>query len=240
MLKENSNTTYPDDPGPTEQSLADPLMSFCNALPDPVYAFDSEGLLTTINNSGALLQGRSASSLQGKRCCEMFWNVENSDNCIVDRALETGQRVEVEMLAGSDAKPTLIIVQPEAGTETKSRGSIVIARDISELRSAEAEALAQRSFMASVADRSPDEIYALDTNGRITWMNERGEADSSLMISGRYLIEFVAEDSREVTNRKLQQTLAGKTQSLKCVQCEPTAQFAMLRFTLRHYGKTMR
>ena len=114
------------------------------------------------------------------------------------------------MLAGCDAKPTLIIVQPEAGTETMSRRTIVIARDISELRSAEAEALAQRSFMASVADRSPDEIYALDTSGRITWMNERGEADNSLMLSGRYLIEFVAEDSRELTNHKLQQALAGE------------------------------
>jgi PAS domain S-box-containing protein len=210
MRNENSNTTYLDDSEPTEQSLADPLMSFCNALPDGIYAFDSQGLLTTVNNIGALLQGRSAAWLQGKRCCEMFWNVENSENCIVDRALETGQRVEVEMLAGSDGKPTLIIVQPEAGTETMSRKAIVIARDISELRSAEAEALAQRSFMASVADRSPDEIYALDTNGRITWMNERGEADNSFMLSGRYLIEFVAEDSRELTNHKLQQTLAGE------------------------------
>ena len=68
MLKENSNTTNLDDSGPTEQSLGDPLMSFCNALPDPIYAFDSQGLLKTINDSGAQLQGRSAAWLQGKRC----------------------------------------------------------------------------------------------------------------------------------------------------------------------------
>jgi PAS domain-containing protein len=174
MTIENSNTNLDDACPSPEPDLVDPLQAFCNALPDPIYAFDDKGLLRTTNNSGAILQGRSAAWLRGKRCCEMFWRVEGSENCIVDRALETGQRVEVELLAGDDQKPTLVIVQPDNGRQ----GAIVIARDISELRRAEADALAQRSFMASIADRSPEEIYLLDTNGRITWMNERGEADS--------------------------------------------------------------
>lgn len=210
MANETSNTTYLEDSDPTEKAQADPLMRILSALPDPIYAFDSHGVLLTTNNSGALLQGRSASWLKGRRCCEMFWRVEGTENCIVERALETGQRVEVELLAGPDEKPTLVIVEPEAEVYGTSRGAVVIARDISELRRAEAEALAQRSFMASIADRSPDEIYALDTNGRITWMNERGEADDSFMLSGRYLIEFVAEDSRELANDKLQRALAGE------------------------------
>ena len=205
-----SNTTYLDDSGPSEATLADALISFCNSLPDPIFTFDSHGVLLTANKSGVLLQGGSATSLPGRRCCEMFWRVEGAENCIVERALETGQRVEVELLAGPEEKPTLVIVQPETDAATTLRGAVVIARDISELRSAEAEALAQRSFMASIADRSPDEIYALDTNGRITWMNERGEADSSLMLSGRYLIEFVAEESRELATDKLQRALAGE------------------------------
>ena len=208
----NDNTTaYLDDTALSESAIEDPLMKIFNALPDPVYAFDSTGVLTTTNNSGALLQGRSANWLRGHRCCEMFWRVEGSENCIVDRALETGQLVEVELLAGPDEKPTLVVVQPEPGDDTRHRGAIVTVRDISELRNAEAEALAQRSFMASIADRSPDEIYALDNNGRITWMNERGEADSSFMLSGRYFIEFVAEDSRALANDKLQRAQAGES-----------------------------
>ena len=184
MANEKSNTTYLDDSASSEPAPAEMLLSFCNALPDPIYAFDSQGVLTTANNSGALLQGRSAAWLKGKHCCEMFWRVEGAENCIVDRALATGQRVEVELLAGDEAKPILVTVQPEPGEGKPSRSAVVIARDISELRSAEAEALAQRSFMASIADRSPEEIYALDSNGRITWMNERGEPGRLFQLHG--------------------------------------------------------
>lgn len=212
MSKNNLETIYLDDScPPTDQVTTELLMMVCNTLPDPVYAFDSQGLLTTTNFSGANLQGSSPASMQGKRCCEMFWRVEGAENCVVDRALATGQRVEVEVLAGAEKKPTLLIVQPDANSARTSQNAIVIARDISDLRRAEADALAQRSFMASIADRSPDEIYALDTNGRITWMNERGEADSSFMLSGRYLIEFIAEDSRELVNDSLQRALAGES-----------------------------
>jgi len=33
--------------------------------------------------------------------------------------------------------------------------------------------------MASVAHRTPDEIYTLDPAGRITWMNERARKESA-------------------------------------------------------------
>lgn len=203
------NSTYLDD-SVSADATHDPLLSVCNALPDSLYVFDGNGVLTTTNNNGALLQGTSVSSLKGRRCCEMFWRVQDSENCIVDRALTTGERVEVELLAGVEAKPTLVIVQPEPAHDMTAQRAVVIARDISELRRAEAEALAQRSFMASIADRSPEEIYALDANGHITWMNERAELDSSFMLSGRYLIEFIAEEHRELASEKLQRALAGE------------------------------
>jgi PAS domain S-box-containing protein len=209
MTNETMDAVYLEDPCSPLADLAVDLPLVCDALPDPIYIFNSQGILLTANKSGADLQGCAADSLPGKRCCEMFWRVEGSENCVVDRALATGQRVEVELVAGEENKPTLVMVQPAPGAATPHR-AIVIARDISELRNAEAEALAQRSFMASIADRSPDEIYALDTNGRITWMNERGEADSSFMLSGRYLIEFVAEDSHALANDCLQRALAGE------------------------------
>lgn len=187
------------------------FQALCSALPDPIYVFDHRGFLTTASDTGAALQGRKTGSLEGKRCCEMFWREEGSDNCVVDRALATGGRVEVEILAGDDAsKPTLVIVQPNLGSENGPQSAIVIARDISDLRHAEADALAQRAFMASIADRSPDEIYALDKEGRITWMNERGEADNFLMLSGRYFVEFIAEDSRDLASQSLQRALAGE------------------------------
>ena len=73
---------------------ADLLLSICNALPDPIYTFDGRGRLITTNSSGEMLQGSPAASLKGKRCCEMFWRVEGSENCVVDRALATGRTVK--------------------------------------------------------------------------------------------------------------------------------------------------
>lgn len=180
------------------------------ALPDALYVFDQDQLLSRFNSAATLLQGRDNPPLAGRRCCEMFWRVEEGDACIVDRAVATNSRVEVEMLAGPKGdRPTLLIVQP-ISEHTVGGSAMVMARDISQLRRAEAEALEHKSFMASVADRTPDEIYTLDPEGRITWMNERAEKDQLLMLSGRYFNEFIAANSRELTDDNLRRTLAGE------------------------------
>lgn len=135
MSNLNTNTLLrnPADDSRTDSDLPPDLFaSACDAFPNGVYAFDRHGRLTTANRAGALLQGRSAGPLIGKSCCEMFWREPGSENCVVDRALRTGERVEVEMLAGDDAgKPTLVIVQPNLGDGPGMRSAIVIARDIS-------------------------------------------------------------------------------------------------------------
>jgi len=205
-----------------ENLPTDLLLTAFNALPDAIYFFDHRRRLTSASDNASKFSTSAGEVLPGKRCCEMFWRAAGSDKCVVDRSLDTGERVEVEILVSTrdDQKrqvggalvlvdmPTLVIVQPlmPAGAP---RTAMVIARDISELRRAEADALAQRSFMASIADRSPDEIYALDMRGRITWMNERSQVENSFMLSGRYFVEFVAEDSRTVFNDSLRFALEG-------------------------------
>ncbi|HVQ38619.1 MAG TPA: ATP-binding protein, partial [Pyrinomonadaceae bacterium] len=113
--------------------------------------------------------------------------------------------------AGAEGQNSIsVIVEPfkldESGTET---GALVIARDISDLRRAEAEAIAHKSFIASIAERTPDEIYALDRFGRITWMNERAEAYRLLMTAGGNFLDIVSEDSRALTSENLRRTVAG-------------------------------
>jgi PAS domain S-box-containing protein len=213
MNKDNLNSLLADSgQSPSVGETSDLLTAAYDALPDALYFFNDEGVLSKANRAGIAVQGCAGEALTGKRCCEMFWRAEDAENCVVDRSRETGERVEVEILVGNDeSKPTLVIVQPlDPGRNGSHSGTVVIARDISDLRRAEADALAQRSFMASIADRSPDEIYALDKDSRITWMNERGEADNFFMLSGRYFVEFVAEDSRAVANENLLRTFAGE------------------------------
>jgi len=226
--------TFPDSSNieSNSDSLLSPEIGSCDildaafaALPDALYVFDQDRLLTRFNSAAALMQGSGNPPLKGRKCCEMFWRVEGGDACVVDRAVASNSRVEVEMLAGPESnRPTLLIVQP-ISDHTVGGSAMVMARDISQLRRAEAEALEHKSFLASVADRTPDEIYTLDPEGRITWMNERAEKDQLLMLAGRYFNEFIAANSRELTNDNLQRTLAGEeTQfEVRAVRTDGTA-----------------
>lgn len=186
-----------------------------DALPEALYLFDEERRLSRINPAGERLEGFEAAQLMGRRCCEMLWRVAGATECLVDRALQNGEAVEVEILTGAQAnRPTLLNVIPLKEARAKLAGSaIVIARDISELRRAEAEILEQKSFMASLADLAPDEIYTLDLMGRFTWMNERARASSDLIptgLLGRHLSEIVGAESRDNVSHNLARTFAGE------------------------------
>lgn len=210
MPKRAQKTVDKNDASPIDSGETALLAASFEASPDAIYLF-SGGRLAMLNNAAVELHLGAESQIAGKSCCEMFWANGSSESCVVDRAIETAERLEVEIPDGPDCnKPVLLIVQPvQLKSGEASRTAIIIARDISDLRRAEADAIAQRSFMASIADRSPDEIYAVDKDGRITWMNERGETDNSMQ-SGRYLLEFIAEECRDLATEKLRSTLAGE------------------------------
>lgn len=186
-----------------------------DALPEGLYLFDSERRLSRINPAGEQLEFGNSLPLEGRSCCQMFWRVEGATECVVDRALKGGETVEVELMAGvCGSRPTLLIVIPLADTKHALDGSaVVVARDVSELRRVEAEVLEHKSFMASLADLAPDEIYTLDLMGRFTWMNERARSSSELFPSGllgRHLSELVAAESRESVTVNLARTFAGE------------------------------
>ena len=48
------------------------------ALPDALFVFDQDRLLSRFNSAATLLQGLGNPPLAGRRCCEMFWRVEES------------------------------------------------------------------------------------------------------------------------------------------------------------------
>ncbi len=199
---------------PVQPDSASVLSAAFFALPDALYLFDADKHLSRTNQAGALLERTETEALVGRRCCEMFWRVEGASECLVERALTSGEKVEVEILAGERGdRPTLMIVVPLRDTQDALTGSsMVVARDISELRRAEAEAFEHKAFMASLADLIPDEIYALDTQGRITWMNERAEGANGVMptaLIGRQFDEIVSPESRDAVGANVKKTLSG-------------------------------
>jgi PAS domain S-box-containing protein len=199
---------------PVQADTTQILSAAFAALPDAFYLFDAERHLSRTNRAGAFLENVDADALVGRRCCEMFWRVEGASECLVERALAGGEKVEVEILAGEQMdRPTLVIVIPLRDAKDALTGStMVVARDISELRRAEAAAFEHKAFMASLADLIPDEIYTLDLEGRITWMNERAEAANDLnrtALIGRHFGEIVSPESKTAANANIKGTLAG-------------------------------
>jgi PAS domain S-box-containing protein len=191
-----------------------------DALPEALYLFNSDKRAVRVNHAGGRLENRSNFELEGLRCCDMLWAVDGAQECVVDRALQRDEPAEIELLTGPDRdQPTIIKVFPIKDTWGNSTGNaIVTASNVSELRAAEADALERKAFMTSLADLSPDEIYALDLDGRIIWMNERAEAANQYLLTGvlrRPVGDFIAEESRAVAADALGRTLAGEE-----VECE--------------------
>lgn len=182
------------------------LAAAFDLLPDGAFLFDCEHRLVKANATAAHIQGDLL--LAGRLCCEMFWRVEGAESCVVDRALENGEKVQVEIQTGADQNNFIDVIVEPLDEMAGGRGALVIARDISDLRRIEAEALAHKSFIASIADRTPDEIYALDLTGRITWMNERAEFLKPLTAPSHFL-EIISPESRKAAEDCLGSTLAG-------------------------------
>jgi PAS domain S-box-containing protein len=199
-----------------QTNSAEVLSAAFAALPDALYLFDAEKQLSRTNRAGALLEKAEAEeALLGRRCCEMFWRVEGASECLVERALACNEQIEVEILAGERSeRPFLVRVVPLRDTQDALIGStMVVARDISELRRAEAEAFEHKAFMASLADLIPDEIYTLDLEECVTWMNERAETANGLnrtALLGKRFSEMVSAESREAATANLKATLLGQ------------------------------
>jgi PAS domain S-box-containing protein len=199
-----------------ENSLSFQLLSAAfESLPDGLFLFDAERHLRFINRAGQRLQSPGGGWPVGRRCCEMFWNSnEDGRGCLVDRAVEEGRLVEVEMQSGPDSETNIILLVLPVQEENsrQKRSAIVIARDVSPLRRAQEAIFEQKAFRASLADRAPDEIYAIDTEGRISWMNARAET-ANMSPSGvlnRHFTEFVVPESRALVQELMINTLAGE------------------------------
>ncbi|HXL80294.1 MAG TPA: ATP-binding protein [Pyrinomonadaceae bacterium] len=198
----------PEDPSLMGRRSNQMLGHAFDALPDGAFLFGSDRRLIKGNANAAQLQDDDLCS--GRLCCEMFWRVEGADGCVVDRAIESGEKVEVEIQSGPEQNLSISIIVEPLDDDNGSRGALVIARDISDLRRAEAETIAHKSFIASIADRTPDKIYALDGAGRITWMNERAEAlKPATTIAGGRFVDIISPESKVVAEQNLERTLHG-------------------------------
>src|SRR5688572_2254641 len=101
-MKQNQPTSGADLPQetPVVEVLASERL-LCDAfdlLPDAVFVFDGARRLVRANSASKQLQ----EIRNGDACCQMFWHVEGAESCVVDRAIESREQVEVEIPIGAD------------------------------------------------------------------------------------------------------------------------------------------
>ena len=197
-----------------EESVSFQLLSAAfEFLPEGLFLFDNQRTLCFINRAGQQLHDPVHGWPVGRSCCEMFWGSGAGKGCLVDRAMQEGRLVEVEIQRHAPAGQTLVLLVVPVQESGNTPGAVVIARDITPLRRAQAAIFEQKAFRASLADRAPDEIYTLDLEGRITWMNARAETANISLPSGilnRHFSGMVVDAARDMFRQMIQRTLAGE------------------------------
>ncbi|MFB6119366.1 PAS domain-containing protein [Halosegnis sp.] len=142
--------------------------SLLDALPDLFFAFDTEGTLTWWNEAVPAVTGYTETDLTEMTPADFFADVDTdrlaaataelreTGTTTIEGTLETaaGEQIPYEFTAGRVANDSSVVF-------------VGVGRDITARRAAERE---QRAIL----DRMGDGFFAVDTDWRLTYVNERG------------------------------------------------------------------
>ena len=185
-----------------------------DSMSDGVFIFDSSRRLKRVNRAGAAMEHTHPRDLLGRRCCDIL-RTDNECQCVVERALEEARSLTIEITPAHFQRQLLVSIEPVLN-EGKVVAVVCTARDISELRDAQAVAREHQSLLANILESARESIYALDTEGRFKWCNSatvKGLGITREEFVGRKLVEMVYEGDRELVAEKLQTALGGQAQT---------------------------
>ena len=185
-----------------------------DAMSDGIFIFDLDRRLVQVNRAGAALEDSSPHLLIGRRCCDVLRATDRT--CLVERALRERRRLTREYVPENSLRPLLVTAEPLIADQGRIMGVICTARDLTELREAQAAARQQQTLLVSVLQSAREAIYAVDTEGRLLWCNRAifeltGCAPPELI--GRRIFDFIHEEDRAQVEASLQKTFAGQAQS---------------------------
>jgi PAS domain S-box-containing protein len=141
-----------------------------DAISDGVFIFDREGRLTRVNRAGALLESTFPEMLIGKSCCQILRMA--GSNCIVKRSILEQRRISAEVAPEHMNRTLMVIAEPLNDSNGKHTGSVLMVRDLSDLRKVQAVARESESLLGNILESAREAIFALDNDGRIKWCNK--------------------------------------------------------------------
>jgi PAS domain S-box-containing protein len=186
-----------------------------NAMSDGIFIFDNEGHLIRVNRAGAAMEDTWPHLMLGRRCCDILRTSEGG-TCLVETTIQEGRSVTIEIVPERFNRPLLVTAEPIIERGSKTIGAVCTARDLSELRKAEAKAREHQSLLTNILESARESIYAVDTEGRFQWCNHAtlvATGYKSEQLIGHSFLDITFDADREVVREQFEQTLDGKPQT---------------------------
>lgn len=187
-----------------------------DAMSDGIFIFDRAGELKRVNRAGAAMEAVHPRLLLGRKCCDILRTSEEVEACVVEKAIETGRSVTIEITPERLNRPLLVSVEPVLDETSKALAVVCTARDLSELRKVEAVAREHQSLLNNILESARESIYAVDPEGNFKWCNTatlQGLGFQRNEFIGRPLLDMVYEGDRELVREKLAAALTGVAQT---------------------------
>src|ERR1044071_4903346 len=186
-----------------------------NAMSDGIFIFDNEGHLIRVNRAGAAMEDTWPHLMLGRRCCDILRTSEGN-TCLVETTLEEDRSVTIEVVPERFNRPLLVTAEPIIERGSKTIGAVCTARDLSELRKAEAKAREHQTLLMNILESARESIYAVDTEGRFQWCNRatlEATGYKSENLIGHSFLDITFEGDREISDEHFRQTLEGRPQT---------------------------
>lgn len=187
-----------------------------DAMSDGIFIFDRTGRLIRVNRAGATMDNAPPEELLGRQCCDILRTNSDGTSCIVEQAIRQSERINVELVPQHSNRSILVTVEPVLDERNQIIGVVCTARDLSELRKAEAVAREGQSLLKNILESAREAIYALDSEGRYKWCNQamlEMTGDQLEEIIGHHFLERTHEDDRDMSRDRFALALAGKPQT---------------------------
>jgi PAS domain S-box-containing protein len=187
-----------------------------DAMSDGIFIFDRAGELKRVNRAGAAMEAVHPRLLLGRQCCDILRSSEEDEACVVEKALETGRSVTIEITPNRLNRPLLVSVEPVFDENNQAVAVVCTARDLSDLRKVQAVAREHQSLLTNILESARESIYAVDTDGNFKWCNTatlKGLGYQRSHFIGRPLLSMVYEADRELVREKLDAALQGVPQT---------------------------
>lgn len=187
-----------------------------NAMSDGIFIFDNKGVLIRVNRAGAQLEESWPHLLLGRRCCDILRGGSDEHFCIVERVVSEGHAVTVEITPEGLNRPLVISAEPLVESETGTVGVVCTARDLSELRKAEAEAREHQSLLTNIIESVNEPICAIDTEGRFLWSNSAMTKTTGYTreeLKGKDFLELIYQPDHERARECFNKALRGYGES---------------------------